>query len=324
MVKLEADCKLISLIPSWDAARSLRINSGVRIARRTRWEKAALSDFAFGQDSGAYPPKDDWRLLTHDETSELIGITDGDNLAATVQLFEIPGDLRSEGLQCVKPYLSTPSPEDKEKGFASIPETATREFFARFNEWVFQNIYALSEEHRHQVGIAARLPGHASSTGWEGLHTDIWGPSMQKQMSPGYMGSRLVLNLGQEKRQFVFHNLRLASMVRRYPEILASDPIRPLKDRLMAGELKQSFVGYAFLEMYPDYPVISVTLEPGQGYSAPTTSCLHDGYLSEMRGPDISLRTGHSGARGQEGAWSAPVYVQQWKDLCFGALRSAA
>jgi hypothetical protein len=316
----EADCKLVSLIPGWDGARHLRINSGVKIVRHTRWTEVTSPGFKFGRDTGAYPPKVDWRPLTDVEMSKLIGITDGDNLAATIQLFQIPDELRLTGLRSVEPYLEKPSAEDHEKGYVAIPEAATCDVFDEFRQWTCRNIYALTEEHRHQIGMAARLPGNPSSTGWEGLHIDIWGPSIHRQISGGYMGSRLVINLGEEDRHFIFNNLRLASMVRRYPEILDVPNIKPFKEKLLAGDLKQIFVGHAFLEKYSDYPVISVTLAPGQGYSAPTTSCLHDGYLDGMHGSDISLRTAHSGLTGPESSWPAPTYLQSWKDLCGGAV----
>jgi len=79
-------------------------------------------------------------------------------------------------------------------------------------------------------------------------------------------------------------------------------------------------VGDAFMEMYPDYPVISVTLKPGWGYFAPTTSVLHDGYLGEMKliTPDVTLRTGHPKAemrKGQE-PWIAPTYLSAWRQAC--------
>ncbi len=321
---LEADCKLVSLIPGWDRTHHLRINSGIRIARRTRWTEITSPGFKFGRDTGAYPPKEDWRQLTHDEMSKLTGITDGNDLPATIQLFQIPDELHLMGLRSIEPYLEEPSAEDKEKGYVAIPEAATRDFFEEFKQWTCRNIYVLTKEHRHQIGVAARLPGNLSSTGWEGLHIDIWGPSIQRQISGGYMGSRLVINLGKEDRHFIFNNLRLASMVRRYPEILDAGHIRPFKEKLLAGDLKQIFVGHAFLERYPNYPIISVTLAPGQGYSAPTTSCLHDGYLEGIRGSDISLRTGHSGLTGPEIAWPAVPYLQNWKDLCLRAARNAA
>ncbi len=324
MMNLASDCKLVSLIPGWDSARNLRINSGVNIERRTLWEQASSACLPICDVCGVFTPKEDWRSLTTEELSALIGVTDSGDLASTVQLFEIGDELRRAGLLCTEAYLQSPSAEDKQKGFVPISETAARGFFDSFNDWVTENIYALSEEHSHQIVIAARLPGHLSSTGWGGLHVDIWGPSIQTQMLPGYMGSRLVVNLGDEKRQFIFTNVRLASMVRRHMEIFEAEHIKPLKDKLISGELSQRFIGDAFLEMYPDYPVISVILEPGQGYSAPTTSCLHDGYLTGMHGPDVALRTAHSGHPNDEASWSAPTYVHSWRERCFSSLRTTA
>ncbi len=118
---------------------------------------------------------------------------------------------------------------------------------------------------------------------------------MDRQSSTGFLGSVLVANLGRAPRRLVFTNLRLATMLRQYPEILQEEGVRPLAGKLTQGELNQSLVANAFLEMSPGYPTVSIRLDPGHAYLGPTTSIPHDGYLTGMTAPDISFRAAISG-----------------------------
>ncbi len=126
----------------------------------------------------------------------------------------------------------------------------------------------------------------------------------------------LVANLGRAPRRLVFTNFRLATMLRRWPEILKSTEAAPLLESILQGKLNQTFVANAFLEKWPNYPTISVRLDPGHAYLAPTTSIPHDGNLVGMAAPDITLRIAISGGSAPTVPWKYPSYRQSWKLSC--------
>jgi hypothetical protein len=44
-----------------------------------------------------------------------------------------------------------------------------------------------------------------------------------------------------------------------------------------------------FMARFPDYPVISVAVAPGEGYIAPTENVIHDGTTAGTTKPDVTL-----------------------------------
>jgi hypothetical protein len=71
----------------------------------------------------------------------------------------------------------------------------------------------------------------------------------------------------------------------------------------------------AFIEALPNYPVIRVSLPPGIGYLAPTTSVPHDGYLTGMTEPDIALLLPHMAGE-SERPTAEIVFKSQWQQRC--------
>ena len=55
-------------------------------------------------------------------------------------------------------------------------------------------------------------------------------------------------------------------------------------------------LGQAFMQRYPDYPVIKVRVAPGEAYIAPTENMIHDASTVAKRVPDLHLTfLGHIG-----------------------------
>lgn len=87
------------------------------------------------------------------------------------------------------------------------------------------------------------------------------------------------LNVGFGERYLNFVNLPVRRLVAKLVERGVSPPAT-------ANELKD-----AFLSTFPDYPVLRVTLAPGQGYLCRTQALIHDGATAEGDRPDVSLMT---------------------------------
>lgn len=121
-----------------------------------------------------------------------------------------------------------------------------------------------------------------------GLHVDSWeGASLRARDA---LRNRICVNLSRARRSFLFVDLTLTEMMRALGLPDAEDHAVTL------------FTGHAFLRRYPDYPVVRVTLEPGEAYLAPTGQIVHDGTAPEPPHPDVALHLlGHFVARPPSG-----------------------
>lgn len=111
-----------------------------------------------------------------------------------------------------------------------------------------------------------------------GLHVDSW---FRLSLEERYRApNRLCLNLGREARQLLIVNLTLNQME------------RVLRDRYGApalSELNPTTLGRLFLSCVPDYGIISIRIEPGEAYIAPTEYIIHDASSLVMTSPDITF-----------------------------------
>ncbi len=134
-------------------------------------------------------------------------------------------------------------------------------------------------------GDAARLLGvQVSLTGLPALTTDyddplLWGlhvDSWFKQPVDGRRGTfgRMGVNIGVEPRRIQIIDIGLDRIV----------------DMVPGGRGMSAYdLGRAFMRLYPDYPVLAVTVRPGEAYIAPTENVIHDGNSVDMAAPDVLL-----------------------------------
>jgi radical SAM protein with 4Fe4S-binding SPASM domain len=109
-----------------------------------------------------------------------------------------------------------------------------------------------------------------------GLHVDS-GPGSAPRMRAQTL-NRISVNLGKEPRRLLFLNLSLAQVIARLPADVGNDPANSPTD-----------LARAFLRAFPRYPVLSLEVEPGEAYIAPTENMIHDGYTGHLTSPDASL-----------------------------------
>jgi len=95
-----------------------------------------------------------------------------------------------------------------------------------------------------------------------GLHVDSW--FRQQIVDRASAPNRLCVNLGREPRYFLFWNLTVMRM-------LALVGLREGDEGLMTRNL-----AHRFFDLFPDYPVARLTLNPGEAYIAPTELIAHD------------------------------------------------
>jgi hypothetical protein len=114
-------------------------------------------------------------------------------------------------------------------------------------------------------------PGHEV---YLGLHVDSWeGVSLGGCEA---VRNRISVNLSRHRREFLFVNQTLGAMMR---ALGPYDPDEPVT----------LFAGHSFLRRFPSYPVVSLTLEHGEAYVAPTGNIVHDGASSPGTEPDVAM-----------------------------------
>jgi tryptophan 7-halogenase len=144
------------------------------------------------------------------------------------------------------------------------------------------SLYADTSKPSRQLGLLVNRSGYLTITGDKfdkkriGLHLDGWSElsSHQRDDAP----NRLCINLGEQPRRLLYVNLPLRNVIAHLER----------SGQTLLG-LGPTDIGRAFLRAFPDYPVVSVEVHPGEAYVAPTENIIHDGASDRMTAPDITL-----------------------------------
>lgn len=119
-------------------------------------------------------------------------------------------------------------------------------------------------------GFGARPPNLCTTTidrnreCRNGLHTDSWDKLSLSQKHQAT--NRICVNLGCDDRYFLFINLPEIELMR-WLELPPNETL----DQLWKREFTS-----AFMERYADYPVVKLSIAPGEAYIAPTENMIHD------------------------------------------------
>jgi hypothetical protein len=298
-MQLTADTRLAWSAPRWNPAEHLQLSSGVHVVRPALLTleqlSAASRAVASPKTHGCYRPMADWRALTAAELALVLGIS-ADGLGRTVQVFEIPQEMVLAGRKAAQDSVAAGTAERRSRGAWQIRGQALGTLAECMDRWMAEEV-CVDFMHGCDYGPFIRInpPGRTSTTGylgdgWDGLHVDNWGGSVWLQRQRTYQGSRFVLNLGTETRHFIYVNLKLTTMLhlleQRAPEAITS----------LLGQPQYTAVGLtasAFLENFPDYPVLRIALPSGHGYVANSCELAHDGFIPGLAGDDIALLIPH-------------------------------
>ncbi|MEJ1961754.1 MAG: hypothetical protein WDO56_09480 [Gammaproteobacteria bacterium] len=334
-VGLVPDVRLVAAVPGWQPAAHLRINSGIRVALPTRWsdvketyrrkneiapgqppQTLSRQDFmAVREVEGRYVPKDDWRPLSELELDAVLGMTDGGDLASTVQVLVAPEALVESARRSAAPHLALGA-YDFDEGLMNIDQQHLAGVIGHLDDWLRGTLFSHAGWHR--VSVRAGLAGRTSASRSRGLHIDRYGPRVIDQGPRKYSGSRLVINLTHETRHAVFINLRTFTILQRHPELLSDPDVCDATSMAVTEPGAQGMMASAFMEKVSSYPVIRLALEPGWGYLAPTTLIPHDGVPAD-KSDDMTLMASH---KGDEAGLplQPPRYLESWKTKCLDAL----
>lgn len=109
-----------------------------------------------------------------------------------------------------------------------------------------------------------------------GIHLDT--STEFKEYNGRHAKNRILINLGEEDRYFLFVNLTVSQIYKK----LKTAKIDTKK--IDVGNLSESF-----FNVFPNYPVVKITLRPYEFYIAPTDNCLHDGTTMGKKRNDVSM-----------------------------------
>jgi hypothetical protein len=101
-----------------------------------------------------------------------------------------------------------------------------------------------------------------------GLHVDSW--TGRPVTGRRGAGNRLCLNLGDEVRRLVLVNAPISRIAATMKQLEGID----------VEQTNPTEIGRRFLERFPSFPVLRLTIQPGQAYIAPTETIVHDGDTS--------------------------------------------
>ena len=145
----------------------------------------------------------------------------------------------------------------------------------------FASTLSNSGEAPVKYGIGWNRPNQSTVTitenYYEGLHVDQ-GDNLPIEMRNSSK-NRLLLNLGVEPRYFLFVNLNMQHIL----NLVMAHGDTEINQHTSG----MSRLGLTFMEKYPEYPVIRLRVEPGEGYIAPTDNIIHDGSTEGTKALDI-------------------------------------
>lgn len=225
-------------------------------------------------EDGIYAPREDWRLLSGTELEVLQG-RGAWNPCRDLRVFAIP-DWLHRFFWDLEPAR-----------FADGPEFAVTVDDPLLNAFCTEATEALSALGLPPRKLNFRFQRRSSrSTTFDhelgsfvGLHVDNFERRPIDERHRSF--PRMIVNLGHQPRNFVFVNLPLMELL--LPAGLAH-----------GAETYRRFswaypLAHAFMAAQPHYPALCLTLQPGEGYSAPTQNLIHDGSTRGTEGTDVIL-----------------------------------
>ena len=218
----------------------------------------------------AIVPVDRWRPCSQAEWDALASPARSPAPLNYVAVIEIPGDLRAMA-ERIAAGAEAAAPGPLASASKQEMEALARAFGA---------LFGYPDEAR-SLGLLVQPGGKATTTlspeegKTIGLHVDSWfsDPPDQRSASP----NRIALNLSREPRRLLLLDLGLDQILNLMRS--AADPHPELRN--------PTEIGRAFLRRYPNYPVLSVEVRPGEAYVAATENLVHDGCTSGNAEPDI-------------------------------------
>jgi uncharacterized protein len=221
-------------------------------------------------ENNACLPVEPWRVLTSKE-AEIVASRKLSNELWFAQTFKPPNEL-------INPLLSFSSTcglsvETERNRFEADEELVT------VSQKIIE-LYADSLPYK-VLGLGINSPGQLCVTRKPesgeriGLHLDSWFrfSSTKRAHAP----NRICINLGQSCRYLMLIDLPLERI------------IEALDYQATEANMNPTDIGRAFMNAFPNYPVLRIKVAPGHAYVAPTELIIHDGCTEGSHSIDINF-----------------------------------
>ena len=208
-----------------------------------------------------------WRSVTAREY-EVLNVRPMAGRRQFLALVHLPEDIRAEALQLGRMAAATiDSPGSRGADFASLEARVAAGLLGAFAGGPDAKPLGVLASH---AGIPTLTSDNDDPLLW-GLHVDSWVglPVGARREAPNRMG----VNIGSQPRRIQIVDIGLDRLAMMLPDVAGG-----------AYEL-----GNAFMRRYPDYPVLAMTLQPGEAYIAATENLIHDGSSVGMTQPDVLM-----------------------------------
>ncbi len=246
-------------------SQAIDLSSRIKISSGTRW----CDEVAYGDDCyRGYVPLDDWREPHKKEINALLTSTLPINNYEYIGISSISKDLLSMSKKLS--FIENKTVYDIEKN-ENLYNEFVRSILNFFSGQVIEkeNIEILGSFVNSICGLKSTAYNPKESV-YLGLHIDCWDKLPWDQRNTAR--NRILINLGDEERYFLFVNLTASQILKHIKMISNGAPPYPYHN---------------FFELFPNYPVVKIKLFPGEYYIAPTENIMHDGSTEEKIHLDI-------------------------------------
>jgi hypothetical protein len=249
----------------------LRLSSGTR-------SLDADSTIELGYRDLAFVPQLPWQIPTANRLDLLLKYSvdlEKTNLAETIGIVKFPAPILSKLIE----LLRAGNEEYGEKNL-TVDRINRHPNYAQSIDDIttyISNHYSLDNDpcclglNRAEVDKLPQTPS-------VGLHLDSWEKLPLRRRH--FAKQRLCLNIGTETRYFLFINRTLMEI---FNDLNLVDPTDIYQDYRGLRLAQQ------FMSVCDRYPVISIAIEPGEAYIAPTENIIHDATSMNKQSPDWSL-----------------------------------
>lgn len=210
---------------------------------------------------GALQPRDEWRRLTDAELRKVEGEPNPARPYDYLAIVELPEPLRSRfdafATSSAKPVSSS----------SELDELAAQ--LARaFGDYSGRHVALGFERRSGGRPIATQQAGTGELIG---LHVDSWTARAASDRHDA--GNRICINLGDEDRRLLVVNAPIGRVAATMKQL----------EELNVDQVNPTDIGRRFLARFPNFPVLRLTIRPGQAYIAPTELIIHDGDTAGSR-----------------------------------------
>lgn len=231
----------------------LRLSNGVKDANNLPGELPYCSH--------AIIPNKPWRELSESELDILSSEKFPEELGLWVSIITVPRSLM-ERFTTLKVCSDT---EEVGSWFKTENGKKAVDLLLKFSSKLD---ISLAKPRRYGVGWNAPNQRTVTITGacLEGLHVDDGDgtPLLARKRAK----NRLMVNLGEEPRYFLFVNLPLQIV---YEGVFGSTV------NTHESNPGMSRLGLLFMQKFSGYPIVRLQIKPGEAYIAPTANLIHDG-----------------------------------------------